>query len=105
MSTAATPAGRHQAIRHIEVLRDLIAAGVIGWLTCLINQATFGVRLVALPSLSRTLQRLLEIPLAMVVITGFVHGAGLPISLLAAEAVGWGVCHDRASRPTAATPA
>jgi len=65
----------------------------------LIIQATFGVRLVALPSLSRTLKRLLEITLAMVVITSLVHGAGLPFSLLAAEAVGWGVGHDRAPDP------
>jgi hypothetical protein len=33
MSTATTPAGRHRAIRRIEVLRDPIAAGVIAWLT------------------------------------------------------------------------
>ena len=44
----------------------------------------------SLPYLSRTLQRLIESVLALVVVVGFVHGAGLPFSLLAAVIVGWG---------------
>ena len=44
----------------------------------------------SLPYLSRTLQRLIESLLVLVVVIGFVHGAGLPFSLLAAVIVGWG---------------
>ena len=49
-----------------------------------------GVIFVSLPYLSRTLQRLIESLLVLVVVIGFVHGAGLPFSLLASVIVGWG---------------
>jgi len=106
--------------KRVAVIRDVVIAGAVSWVTCLLIQEVFGVRLglpstteaafpganlgfpqpllavaagvifVSLPYLSRTLQRLIEILLGIVVVTGFVHGAGLPFSLLASVIVGWG---------------
>lgn len=106
--------------KRVAVIRDVVIAGLVAWGTCLLIQSVFGVRLglpkvtesifpganlgfpqpllavaagvifVSLPYLSRTLQRLIEVLLAIVVVTGFVHGAGLPFSLLASVIVGWG---------------
>jgi hypothetical protein len=103
-----------------EILRDLVVGSVLAWLACVIIQLSFGVRLglpqgteavfnginlgfptvllavtagvclAAKPYLSRSLQRIVDINLALMVLTGFVHGAGLPFSLVAAIAVGWG---------------
>jgi uncharacterized membrane protein YbhN (UPF0104 family) len=105
--------------RRFEVLRDLVVATALSWLGCVAIQAglgvslglphdsattfrgfdlgfpavllalTSGICLVARPYLSRSLQRLVEINLALLVITGFLHGAGLPFSLVAAIALGW----------------
>jgi uncharacterized protein (TIRG00374 family) len=106
--------------KRIAVLREVLVSGAVSLGTCLLIKGVFGVRLglpnvaeitfpganlgfpqplvavaagvvfVSLPYLSRTLQRLIEIFLFIVVVTGFVHGAGLPFSLLASVVVGWG---------------
>ena len=106
--------------KRIAVLRDVLVSGAVALMTCLILQSAFGVRVglpdatkitfpgadlgfpqpllavaagvvfVSLPYLSRTLQRLIELLLGIVVVTGFVHGAGLPLSLLASVIIGWG---------------
>jgi len=51
---------------------------------------TVALALVALPYLSRTLQRLLEAVIAVAVLSGLLNGAGLPLSLLASVTIGWG---------------
>ena len=42
------------------------------------------------PYLSRGLQRMLEVLVVLAVLTGLIHGAGLPFSLLASLVIGWG---------------
>lgn len=106
--------------KRVPVIRDVVLAALMAWGTCLLIQSAFGVRLglpnsiestfrgadlgfpqpllavvagavfVSQPYLSRTLQRFIEILLAIEVVMGFLHGAGLPFSLVAAVIVGWG---------------
>ena len=47
--------------------------------------------LVALPYLSRAVQRLLEIMIVVAALTALLHGSGLPLALIAAIMLGWGV--------------
>lgn len=106
--------------RRFDVLRDLAVALAVSWLACVVIQSGLGVTLglpsdaavkfsgfdlgfpavlvaltagiciAAKPYLSRSLQRLIEINLALLIVTGFVYGAGLPFSLVAGIGVGWG---------------
>jgi uncharacterized membrane protein YbhN (UPF0104 family) len=53
--------------------------------------AATAVVIAALPYLSRVFQRTVKILIVVVVVATVVHGAGLPASVLASVAVGWGV--------------
>ena len=106
--------------RRAEIIRDLATAIGIALGFCLVIRVLFGADLgfpetqstkfvgvnldfptlllataaaaglVALPYLSRNLRRLFEATLIISILTGLVHGAGLPFSLLASVIVGWG---------------
>jgi undecaprenyl-diphosphatase len=52
---------------------------------------TFGVVLAALPYLSRLLQRVVELSMVLLAVATVVHGSGLPASVGASFAIGWGV--------------
>ena len=105
--------------RRREILRDLFAAAGIALLLSFGFQEIFGVAarlpqstaqtlhgvdlgfpvpilsasvalvLVALPFLSRGFQRVLEGAIFVAVVSGLIHGSGLPISLLGSLAAGW----------------
>ena len=53
--------------------------------------ATVGVVIAALPYLSRWLQRTLETLTVVLAVAVVVNGSGLPVSVLAGVAVGWGI--------------
>ena len=105
--------------RRREILRDLFAAAGIALFLSFGFQEIFGVAarlpqstaqtlhgvdlgfpvpilsasvalvLVALPFLSRGFQRVLEGAIFVAVVSGLIHGSGLPISLLGSLAAGW----------------
>ena len=52
--------------------------------------ATVGVVTAALPYLSRWMQRTLEAAIVLLAVTAVVNGSGLPVSVVASLAVGWG---------------
>ena len=105
-------------LRRLEVLRDVAVGAGLAIVACFGTQWLFGVSagftpdpslsgvnlgypvpilaasagaaLTIRPYLSRGLQRLLEALIGLAVLTGLVHGAGLPFSLLASLVIGWG---------------
>ena len=107
------------ASRRWSAIRDIALAGVGSWVTCLILDAiigptgdrppdpslhgldltfpvarvaaTVGVVIAALPYLSRWLQRTLETTTVVLAVAVVVNGSGLPVSVLASVALGWGV--------------
>ena len=52
--------------------------------------ATVGVAVAALPYLSRWLQRTIEVAIGLLALAAVVNGSGLPVSILASIALGWG---------------
>ncbi|HEY1733632.1 MAG TPA: hypothetical protein VGG23_04220, partial [Acidimicrobiales bacterium] len=102
-----------------NIARDILLSGLVAWLTSALLQlaigatgghtptatlkgidlvfpvarvaATVAVVSAALPYLSRGLQRLVEVVIVVAAVATVVHGSGLPISVLASLAVGWGV--------------
>ncbi len=102
-----------------NIARDLLLSGLVAWLTSVLLElaigatgghvstptlkgidlvfpvarvaATVAVVSAALPYLSRGLQRLVEVVIAVAAVATVVNGSGLPISVLASLAVGWGV--------------
>ena len=105
--------------RRRAMARDIVLAGLGAWLAALVIVALVGpnpggassaalhgvdpgfpvagiaaavaVATAALPFLSRNLRRLLEVVVTLAVIASVVHGSGLPVSVLASVALGWGV--------------
>ena len=105
--------------RRRNVSRDVLLAGLVAWVLGLVLvwaigpngaappsaslkgldlgfpialiAATVAVATAALPYLSRGLQRVVEIGLVLMALSTVVHGSGLPISVLASMAIGWGV--------------
>jgi uncharacterized membrane protein YbhN (UPF0104 family) len=105
--------------RRWSAIRDVAVSGLGAWLICVIATAVFGstggrpptssyqhfdlsfpvarvaatvgVVTAALPYLSRWMQRTLEAAIVLLGITAVVNGSGLPISVVASLAVGWGV--------------
>jgi len=105
-------------LHRLEVLRDTAVGAAVAIASCLGIQWLFGVSagftpdptfkgvnlgypipllaaaagaaLTIRPYLSRGLQRLLEVLIGVAVVTGLVHGAGLPFSLAASLVIGWG---------------
>ncbi|HEX3946541.1 MAG TPA: hypothetical protein VHW47_02500, partial [Acidimicrobiales bacterium] len=105
--------------RRRNVARDLLVAGLAAWAASAVMEvvigangahapdpslaginlgfplariaATAAVITAALPYLSRGLQRTVEVVLAVAAVATVVHGSGLPISVLASLAIGWGV--------------
>jgi uncharacterized membrane protein YbhN (UPF0104 family) len=105
--------------RRREVARDLLVSGLVAWVLALgmtvvvgangghsptaalggVNlgfpvarvAATMAVATAALPYLSRSFQRTLELIVAIAVLSTVVQGSGLPISVIASLAIGWGV--------------
>lgn len=105
--------------RRREILRDLLSAGVLAWLVCVIIQHFFGltarfphdaqvrvhgvnlgfpvpdlavsvaVLLAALPYLSRGMQRTAEVLIGVGYLSALMVGMGLPIALLGSIVVGW----------------
>jgi|GEM_PF-159833 len=53
--------------------------------------ATVAVGTAALPYLSRTFQRLVELVILLAAVATVVHGSGLPVSVVASMAIGWGI--------------
>jgi uncharacterized membrane protein YbhN (UPF0104 family) len=104
--------------RRTEVLRDVVVGAGLAMAGCFGIQEVFGVTagyggdtsivgvnfgypvpilaaaagaaLTIRPYLSRGLQRLLEIFVGLAVFSGIIHGAGMPLSLLASLVIGWG---------------
>ncbi|HEY5245196.1 MAG TPA: lysylphosphatidylglycerol synthase transmembrane domain-containing protein, partial [Acidimicrobiales bacterium] len=102
-----------------NIARDILLSGLVAWLTSVLLElavgatgghtptatlkgidlvfpvarvaATVAVVSAALPYLSRGLQRLVEVVIAVAAVATVVNGSGLPISVLASLAVGWGV--------------
>lgn len=102
-----------------EVARDVLLSGLVAWVLSLVAEGVIGangghaptpalhgvnlgfpvarvagtmaVTSASLPYLSRGLQRTLEVVVALAALSTVVHGAGLPISVLASLAIGWGV--------------
>ncbi|MGH9092556.1 MAG: hypothetical protein ACRDZR_14455, partial [Acidimicrobiales bacterium] len=102
-----------------EVARDVLLSGLVAWVLSLLAQGVIGaggghaptpalhgvnlgfpvarvagtmaVTSASLPYLSRGLQRALEVVVALAALSTVVHGSGLPISVLASLAIGWGV--------------
>jgi uncharacterized membrane protein YbhN (UPF0104 family) len=102
-----------------EVARDVLLSGLAAWVLSLVAEGVIGangghaptpalhgvnlgfpvarvagtmaVTSASLPYLSRGLQRTLEVVVALAALSTVVHGAGLPISVLASLAIGWGV--------------
>ena len=53
--------------------------------------ATIAVGTAALPYLSRTFQRLVELVILVAAVSAVVHGSGLPVAVIASLAIGWGM--------------
>ncbi|HEX3841920.1 MAG TPA: lysylphosphatidylglycerol synthase transmembrane domain-containing protein [Acidimicrobiales bacterium] len=105
--------------RRREIIRDVALAGLASWgisallqvvlgahggrpptsafsgfdLTFPLAQvaATLGVVAAALPYLSRLLQRVAKVVIVLLAVATVIHGSGLPASVLASIAIGWGV--------------
>jgi uncharacterized membrane protein YbhN (UPF0104 family) len=105
--------------RRWSAIRDIAVSGLGAWLICVVATAVFGstggrpptssyqhfdlsfpvarvaatvgVVTAALPYLSRWMQRTLEAAIVLLGITAVVNGSGLPVSVVASLAVGWGV--------------
>jgi uncharacterized membrane protein YbhN (UPF0104 family) len=105
--------------RRREIVRDVVLAGLASWgvsafLQVLLGShggrppiagvvgfdltfplaevaVTFGVVLAALPYLSRLLQRVAKLSMVLLAVATVAHGSGLPASVGASLAVGWGV--------------
>ncbi len=105
--------------RRLSAIRDIAVSGGAAWLLCIISAvvlgtdggrppasgythvdlafpvarvaATVGVVTAALPYFSRWLQLLLEAAIGLLAVAAVVNGSGLPVSVLASLAVGWGV--------------
>ncbi len=103
--------------RRFAAMRDAAIAGAGAWLVCALSAALVGstggrpsnppvavnltfpvarvaatvaVATVALPYLSRWVQLTVEWTVALLALATVVHGAGLPVAVLASFAVGWG---------------
>jgi len=105
--------------RRLEVLRDVAVAALGAWFVCFGLQQVAGttggrpadpslagvdlgfpvmriavimaVVTASLPYLSRVVQRSLELLIVVVALVAVVRGSGMPVSVLASLAVGWGV--------------
>jgi uncharacterized membrane protein YbhN (UPF0104 family) len=105
--------------RRLSAIRDIAVSGAAAWLVCVLSAvvlgtdggrptttayphvdlafpvarvaATVAVVTAALPYFSRWLQLCLETAIGLLALTAVVNGSGLPISVLASLAVGWGV--------------
>ncbi len=105
--------------RKLSAIRDIAVSGLAAWLLCIISAvvlgtdggrppasgythvdlafpvarvaATVGVVTAALPYFSRWLQLLLEAAIGLLALAAVVNGSGLPVSVLASLAVGWGM--------------
>jgi uncharacterized membrane protein YbhN (UPF0104 family) len=105
--------------RRLSAIRDIAVSGGAAWLLCIISAAvlgtdggrpptagyghvdlafpvarvaaTVGVVTAALPYFSRWLQLCLETAIGLLAVTAVVNGSGVPMSVLASLAVGWGV--------------
>jgi uncharacterized membrane protein YbhN (UPF0104 family) len=105
--------------RRREVARDVLLAGLVAWVLSLgmaalvgangghsptpalhgINlgfpvarvAGTMAVVSASLPYLSRSVQRILELTVALAALSTVVQGSGLPVSVVASLAIGWGV--------------
>jgi glycosyltransferase 2 family protein len=105
--------------RRRNVARDILVSGLVAWVASLLLElavgangghapssslsginlgfpvariaATVGVASAALPYLSRGLQRVVEVVVVVAALSTVVNGSGLPVSVLASLAVGWGV--------------
>jgi uncharacterized membrane protein YbhN (UPF0104 family) len=105
--------------RRLSAIRDIAVSGGAAWLLCILSAvvlgtdggrppasgyahvdlafpvarvaATVGVVTAALPYFSRWLQLCLETAIGLLAITAVVNGSGVPLSVLASLAVGWGV--------------
>jgi uncharacterized membrane protein YbhN (UPF0104 family) len=104
--------------RRWSAIRDIAVSGLGAWLICVVATALFGsaggrpptssyqhfdlsfpvarvaatvgVVTAALPYLSRWMQRTLETAMVLLGISAVVNGSGLPVSVVASLAVGWG---------------
>ncbi len=105
--------------RRWSVVRDIGLSGLVAWLVCLLLAdllgssggrpptpslaqidssfpvalvaATVGVTVAAVPYLSRWLQLVVEMTIALLAVATVVHRSGLPVAVLASLATGWGV--------------
>ncbi len=105
--------------RRPRIARDIAVSGLVAWVLCLILQAIFGshglrpsspsldglnaefplarvaatiaVADAAIPYLSRFLQRTVQVVVFVTALATVVHGAGLPVSVIASLSIGWGV--------------
>ncbi len=105
--------------RKLSAIRDIAVSGLAAWMLCIISAvvlgtdggrppasgythvdlafpvarvaATVGVVTAALPYFSRWLQLLLEAAIGLLAVAAVVNGSGLPVSVLASLAVGWGM--------------
>jgi len=105
--------------RRLSAIRDIALSGAAAWVLCVISAAVLGtdggrppgsgythvdlafpvarvaatvaVVTAALPYFSRWLQLLLEVAIGLLAVAAVVNGSGLPVSVLASLAVGWGV--------------
>ncbi|HUY65731.1 MAG TPA: lysylphosphatidylglycerol synthase domain-containing protein [Acidimicrobiales bacterium] len=119
LGVIAVIAGMTLMSRRLSAIRDIAVSGVAAWLICVLCgvvlgtdggrpstssfpnvdlsfpvarvAATVAVVTAALPYFSRWLQLCLETAIGLLAITAVVHGSGLPVSVLASLAVGWGV--------------
>ncbi len=102
-----------------NVARDLLISGLVAWVLSLVLElltgpngghtptaalqgidlgfplariaATVAVATAALPYLSRSFQRLVEVVVMVAALATVVHGSGLVVSVIASVAIGWGV--------------
>ena len=105
--------------RRLSAIRDIAVSGAAAWLVCVLSAvvlgtdggrpptssyphvdlsfpvarvaATVAVVTAALPYFSRWVQLSLETAVGLLALSAVVNGSGLPISVLASLAVGWGV--------------